>query len=379
MPSENAELDSYINDLADIKEEPDPNAVVNNEGDDNDEPDAGDDTGSDQQQQPNKSDDGGNKQDQSADPNTRGQEQKVDGKKGQQPGKGKKDTKTDGLRPLGDGSFANAKGDIVDAQGNLIASNGFAARMYNSNRRMKTQLEERSQQLNELASQVGELKSLSQSIRNYNLDNNEVAQALDIAGRMKRGDALGAAKEVLAIIVAQGYNVTDLLGSEVGDSIETRSIRHMIDERLAPLTRQEQDRVRQTEAEARGRQNYERFVADNEYADVHSNDIVQVMKRENVNPQTAYNRLYKFAAVNGLDFSQPLGPQVTERLEAQQKRNGNAGGGQQQTQQPQQRQQKPMPNGAATRTNGAFPTTPMASADDDWGSIIHEVQRTIGH
>lgn len=368
MAGENTnDLDKYINDLADIKDEADPNAVVNDDGgDDGDE-------GSDQQQQQTDEQNAGNdQQDQSADPNASGQQPKGDGKKGQQPGKGKKDTGQNELRPLGDGTFANAKGDIVDQAGKLIAQNGFAARMYHSNRRLKAQLDERTTQLNQVAQQVGEVRALATSIQRYGLDNNETAQALDLAGRMKKGDFLGVAKEVLAMVAAQGYNVTDLLGSEVGDSIELRAINRMIDERLAPITRQEQARQQQTEAATRGKQQYDQFVAQNDYADVHANDIVQVMQREGVNPQTAYNRLLQFATANRLDFSKPLQPQVIARMEANRKQpNG---------QQQQRQQQKPMPNGAATRSgNGAFPAQPLASADDDWGSIISEVQRTIGN
>lgn len=371
MAGENSdnELDKYINDLADIKDEPDPNA---NGADDN--ADGGDDVeGAEQQQQSNADEQnaGEGQQAQGADPDAGGKQQKGDGKKGQQPGKGKKGAEPEQLRPLGDGTFANGKGDIVDKDGKLIASNGFAARMYHSNRRLKAQLDERTTQLNGIAAQVGEVKALATSIQHYGLDNDEVAQALDMAGRMKRGDVLGVAKDVLAIIAAQGYNVTDLLGSDVGDSIELKAINRMIDQRLAPITRQEQDRQRQDEAAQRGRQAYNTFVANNDYANIHADDIVQVMRREGVNPQAAYNRLLQFATANRLDFSQPLGPQVIARMEALKKQRGG--------QSPNNRQQKPMPNGAVTRNSGAIPAQPLASADDDWGSIISEVQRTIGN
>lgn len=367
MAGENseAELDKYINDLADIPDEADANANadVNADGD-------GDANADGQQQQADEQNGEQDQQDQSAKLDAGGKKQEGDSKKGQQQGKGSKGAKEGELRPLGDGTFANAKGDIVDQSGKLIAQNGYAARMYHTNRRLKSQLEERTTQLNGLAQQVGEVKALATSIQQYGLTNDDTAQALDLAGRMKRGDFLGVAKEVLAMVAAQGYNVTDLLGSEVGDSIELRAINKMIDTRLAPITRQEQDRQRQTEAEAVGRRNYEKFVADNDYADVHANDIVQVMQREGVNAQTAYNRLLQFASTNRLDFSKPLQPQIIARIEAQKRGN---------TQQPGARQQKPMPNGAATRRSGAIPAQPLASADDDWGSIISEVQRTIGN
>lgn len=361
--SNESELDKYINDIGDIKDDSDQSG--DNGGDNN------------VDNNPNGTADGtpADKNTQIEDQNSApasGNKEGQTPKEGQQPGKGGKDGTQPALRPLGDGTFADAKGNITDDKGKVIAESGFAARMYNANKRMKTQLEERTQQLNEIASSVGELKSLATSIRSYNLENTEVAQALDLAGRMKRGDHVGVAKEVLAMIVAQGYNITDLLGGDVGDTVEMKAIQRMLDERLAPITRQEQSRVREQEVQTTAMRQYQQFVSQNEHAEVHADVIAALAKRDGITVQTAYNRLLETAYQNGLDFSQPLRPQILARKEAA----GNPNG-----QQPQNKpnaQTKPMPNGAATRMNGGAPQIPMASADDDWGSIIKDVQRTIG-
>lgn len=357
-----AELDKYINDLADISEDTgNENDAANSGGDENAD-------GGEFQQQDNQQNDGADAQGQGAEPTGAGAQQKGDGAQGQQQGKGGKDAKQGELQPVGDGTFANARGDIVDANGKLIAQSGFAARMYSTNKRLKAQLDDRTRQLDEISGAVSQLRGISQQINSYGLANQEVSQALDMASRMKKGDVLGVAKDVLAMIAAQGYNVTDLLGSEVGDSLELRAVKQMLDERLAPLTREEEARRQQEAHVAAATQAYNKFVSENEFADVHADDIVQVMQRDQLTPQQAYNKLYAFAARNNLDFSQPLGPQLRER-QAQQR----------QPQQPQRTQQKPMPSGAATRGNGAVPTMPLASADDDWATIINQVQQTIGN
>lgn len=368
MAGENTgELDKYIDGLSDIAPESNVTDTTVNDGDD----DAGD--ANEQSASPlavdNKAVDGLT-QDKNTVDDKSGQKTSKEG--GKQPLKGKEAATPDNLRPIGDGTFTNAKGDIVDAKGAIIATNGFAARMYSTNKRLKTQLEEQNAQLSQVQAAVGEVRALATSIRNYNLDNTEVAQALDLAGRMKKGDHLGVAKEVLAIIAAQGYNITDLLGSEVGDSIELKAINKMIDERLAPITRQEQDRQRTVQAEQAGRRQYDRFVADNPHADVHADDIVEVMKREGCQPQQAYNRLAQFAYANRLDFSKPLKPQIQAYLASRAQQ-----GQQQQRPNTQPQGQRPLPNGAGSRTNGAMPSTALSNADDDWGSIIKQVQQTL--
>lgn len=362
MAGENAadELDKYIDDNFGTSDTTDVSDNSNGQIEDNGALDTVTDANQQTDQQP--------KQDNLQADDSAGQQPKNDATKGQQPKQSNEAPKTNNLRPLGDGAFADQQGNIVDQSGKIIAERGFAARMYNTNRRLKSDNEQMRNQLEQVVPQLREVQSLASTIRQYNLSNDDMAVAIDMAAKYKRGDYLGVAKEVLAMVVAQGYNVTDLLGNEVGDSIEMRGIHRMIDERLAPITRQEQARQQQQQREQAGAQAYNDFVRQNQYADVHGDAIAHQM-RNGMSAQQAYNQLREFAYDNGFDFSQDLGPQIAARR-------------QQPQQQQQQRQQpKPMPNGAATRAvNGANGTvTELAGADDSWGSIIKSVQATIGN
>lgn len=375
MPKEiQEELDSYISSIdgSDTTDTSDTGVTDDNNADDG----GNNGNGQDQQSIPGVDADvtptEQSAQNKNKDQNPQGTSQNNNQKKDKQQGKGDQNGNKKSLRPLGDGVFADEQGNIVDDKGTIVAQRGFAARMYNENRRMKHTLDDRTNQLNQLAQRVGEFDALSRAAKTYNLEPQEMAQAIDLAGRMKRGDHLGVAKEVIALITAQGYNVTDLLGSEVGDTIEMRAIRQMMDERLAPITNREREAERIRQAETTGRQNYERFVSENEFADVHANAIAAVAQKHGLTPQQAYNQVRAFAIQNGLDFTQPLGPQINARMQEQQT---------QQRQQPAPHngnRPKPMPNGASTRQNGVSPPVIMADPDDDWGSIIKRVQQGVG-
>ena len=356
------ELDSYINDLADIQEDD----TTTGGGDDTVIENGGDDTN-------NGANDNGLQQVQD---DTQQQQDQIDAsaqpvqKNGKQNEQQQQQPKKN-LRPAGPGAFFDEKGNLVDEKGQMIASGGFAARMHQQNNRLKGMLDQRTEELRQVASQVGEVKALASAIQSYQLTTDETARALDYAGRMKRGDVLGVAKEILAIIAAEGYNVTDLLGGDVGDTIEMRAVKNMIDDRLAPITRQEQARQQDQQVHNNARRAYNEFIATNEFADIHANEIALVAKQFGGTPQQAYNHLYRYAVSNGLDFSQPLRPQMEQLAAARQN------GGQQRQQ--QQRQQRPMPNGAATRNSGEVQTSAIqASADDDWATIIRGVQATMG-
>lgn len=360
MGNDNAELDKYISDLGDIDDNDTGTDTQDNSNGGNDTVDnASADAGA-QSESVRRDEQVGAEQ---SDKNTPVQPQGKQPKQGTQAPTGKQP------RPLGDGTFMDANGNITTENGQIIAEKGFASRMYQQNQRLKEQNTQLNRQFEEIIPRVRELEVLDRNIKQYGLDTMETAQALDLAGRMKRGDYLGVAKEVIALVMAQGYNATDLLGTEVGDTLEMRSVRQMLDERLAPLQREEQARQQNEQATQRAQRAYAEFVSNNDYAEVHANDIASVARQHGIPVQQAYNRVRAFAFDNGFDFSKPLKPQIEARI------------AEHETQSPanQQRQQptRPMPNGASTRMNGEPQNIAPASADDDWGTILRSVMQTM--
>ncbi|MBU2051512.1 MAG: DUF3659 domain-containing protein [Gammaproteobacteria bacterium] len=262
------------------------------------------------------------------------------------------------------GNLVDDKGNIVDQQGNVIAPMGRARRIYEDNEKLTREYTRVKQERDQFELQTREIALLNNVPKQYNLNNDEVARALDFAGRMKRGDTLGVAKDLLALISAQGHNISELLGEDVGDSIDMRAVKAMLDQRLGPIQQQREEDTQRTQREEEGRRNYERFVSDNEYADVHGDAIANLMKAQSLPPQVAYNRIREFAYANNFDFSEPLGPQIAER---------QATGSQTQQRPNDQRPApKPLGNGRqSTRDNGVRPAQPQyADPDEDWGSII---------
>lgn len=353
MDPELEELDKYLTDIADISDAsddtPDPNEQVAPDG-------ASDDT----------ADDRADDSDTPAEVNDR---PKAASEEGKQPAKSAEAPKKGTPRRIGRGIYTDDNGDILNERGQVVAKAGAHARLFMSNSRLQAQNEELMSRLNDVMRASEEVKAFAQVQQHYGLSQDDIAQALDLAGRMKRGDHVGVARDIVAMLVAQGHNVTDLLGQDVGDSIETKAIKQMIDERLAPITREEQARRSREEAEQRGRAAYNAFVAQNEFADVHASEIVNIMRSENVEAQAAYNRLMSYAHRNGFDVSKPLPPQIEEALKREQNSSNNRG---------DTRAQKPMPHGAATRHNsGAIHSSEMDSSEDDWGTIISRAQQAV--
>lgn len=290
----------------------------------------------------------------------------------QQPSQAPQATAPAGLQRHVSGNFVNDRGDIVRADGSVIAPRGSSRRLFELNGRLQSQNNELSARYQQLERQSQEVRLLNDIPRQFGMTNDEVAAALDLGAKLKRGDVLSVAKDVVAMLAAKGHNVTELFGGEVGDSVEMRAIQRMLDERFAPIQQQRQQQQREEQINAQARQNYNRFVSDNQYADLHGDIIVQFMQQNKTSMQQAYNAVRDFAARNNFDFSQPLGPQIEALMQQRQQ--------QQQPNQMVQQNGRPMPNGAAfTRPNGVQPMTPaFADPDDDWGTIIRRAMADNG-
>lgn len=286
--------------------------------------------------------------------------------KGQQPGKGQQAATKEQLRPLGDGNFTNAKGDLLDAQGNIIAVGGFMRRQHDVLQRTRQAHEALTHENTQLKQQLQSYQGFANAAQSAGLTNDDFHQMVVLASRFKRGDAVGVAKEMVAMALAQGANVTDILGKDVGDTLEMRAMSAMIDQRLGPMNAEFRARQQRQQNEAAGRQQYQKFVAEHPFAELHGKHIAGIMESRGWPAEKAYYELRDHMNRNGFDFSQPLDAQLQAR--------------QQQQRNPQQQNNvapnnvRPMPNGASTRSAGAVAQAQQfANADDSWDSILKDV------
>lgn len=281
-------------------------------------------------------------------------------------------TPIQGLRKHPSGEFVDQQGNIVTADGKIIARSGSQRRGYEETVRLKNTTTQLQQENTRLTQEVQSRAFLNDVPRQYGLSNEEVAQGLDYAARIKRGDVLGVARDFVALAASKGVQITDILGKDAGDSIDMRALRAMIEERTAPLQQQQVQSQAEQEVRQRATQNYNQFVTENENADVQADIIVAYSKANNVSLQVAYNRTLQFAIQNGLDMSQPLGPQIDAAMQQQQ---------QPDTQQQQQQRQPtlPMPNGAATRETAVTQQQPVhADPNEDWATILRREMAAAG-
>lgn len=271
------------------------------------------------------------------------------------------------------GNFLDARGNIVDADGKIVAHAGSQRRQFEYRFNTQREIGQLRQQNQQYEQQLRAQSFLNNVPQQLGLSHEEVASGLEYARRIKAGDILGIARDAVAMAAARGVNISQIVGEKAGDAIELSAIRAMLDERLAPITQSQRQVAQVSQQEQVARDNYQRFVADNEYADVHGDVIVAMMKREGVSLQQAYNSVRSFILSNNFDLSQPLGPQVEARRQEVAQLH-------QQQQSQQQNNRRPMPNGASSTRAGVVthPTAIMADPDTDWATIIHDAMNQSG-
>lgn len=267
--------------------------------------------------------------------------------------------------------FADGKGNIVDKDGKIVARAGSEARLWQEASRataqvanltrINEQMQQRMQANEAIMQRAREVAELPQKLGVSKEDFNE---GITLMSKW-RSDPLGVAKEIVARAMSFGYNATDILGKNAGDSLEMSALRRLVDEATAPMKQQRERETQQQQEQTRGQQEYNAFVTRYPLAEVHADAIARLMS--NGSPAVdAYFAVKEFALENGLDFNSPLGPQVAAM------RNG----GQRHTPpQDQRRSAAPMPNGGRTNNSQLTDQPAMADARDDWGTILSDVMR----
>jgi hypothetical protein len=179
-------------------------------------------------------------------------------------------------------------------------------------------------------------------------------------------DPVRTVEYMIQEVRSKGHHIPALEGAGTSQ-LDIGAVQRMLDERLRPITSRYEMEQQQVQREQSARRELDTFIQ--QVPDVRSNlDVISNMLREDqgLTLHTAYLRLVEYAADNGLDHRQPLGPQIQAR---------------QNTQQPgsQPRQQRPLPNGRPTM-NGAAPLEARRGFDEntEWSDIISSSMREAG-
>jgi hypothetical protein len=270
--------------------------------------------------------------------------------------------------------FADKAGNIVNFQGRIIAAKGEAARHWVNMSKQAGLVPQLQQQLRVVAEQAQRQDSLLQQAREIaetpqrmGMSRDEYNDAINLLSNFNR-DPVGVAREMVSRALAKGHNVTDIMGTQAGDALEMGAVRRLIDEATRGQRQQEARMAAQTQQQENARQQYNNFVMRYPDAELHGDAIANLMNNHQLSAVEAYHEVKHFAQRYGLDFSQPLAPQIEAAQQRAQQPNGNG-------QRSPQTQRAPMVSGASGGRSTMTTETEYADPNSDWSSILNSVMR----
>lgn len=264
-------------------------------------------------------------------------------------------------------------GDLLDAQGNVIARAGTERRLYTDLQRARGEVTRLTNDINTLRAENTGLREASETMTRLGLSSQDAIGALNFMA-MYRADPLKALKEVLTAAQAAGHNVASLFeGAPQG--LDPAAIRRMVNEAVAPLVSAQTEQHQLAQARETARQQAEAFFAENPEAQIHDQALARLLTAyPNMTLPEAHWRLKAWALERGLDFYQPLEPQI-----AAQRGGGNGTTVAPQTSQPANRSALPAsrgvpPDGSMTDMGSRRAPTAETSNRD----IVREAMREHG-
>lgn len=268
-----------------------------------------------------------------------------------------------GLKRVG-AQFADGKGNIVDKDGKILARAGEAARLWQDASRATAQVTNLTRQLERVTQENTQNKQLIEQAREiaglpakFGVSREDYNEGITLMSRW-RADPVGVAREIVARTLTYGHNVSDILGKTAGDALEMKAITSLVKQTTQPIEDARIASEKQQQANATAETAYRNFISAHEYAEIHAEVIAKQMAK-GVSPELAYMQIENFALRNGLDFTQPLGPQIVARQSQEAQRPTG------------QQQQRPLPNGGRVNGSGNLQTEPsQASASDSWEDIL---------
>lgn len=271
-----------------------------------------------------------------------------------------------GLAPALDGKpERDAEGRILGKDGRVLAEGREERRnLYNYNRLAKvTDTLRASNQ--RMETELAGLRHIAEMPGKLGLRLGDVEEAIQFRAQIDR-DPVTAVREIVARVLNNGYSMEQLFGGDAPGYINGQMVKSQIDQHLAPLNKRFAETEREERITTQARTEMDNFVQNHEYADTHGQQIAFLVQERGLDPVKAYYELRSWAQTNGLDFSQPLAPQVAAR--SQPAANGNGNGRQAPGRQPPS---TPGNRRAAVPANAPnAPVSQYANPDADYRSIV---------
>ena len=261
--------------------------------------------------------------------------------------------------------------DLVDpVSGRIVAQGGIERRIFEESQRNARENNALRQQVQGLQNAVRASNATIQEAARLNVAPQDQVIAIRVMADFMR-DPVKTLEGLVAEVRSKGYTLP-FLQQGVSQGMDMDAISRLIDNRLAPITQQRQQEQQLAQYREQAQRDLDTFTGENPESVNNLDVLTEMLQAQPGLPlQHAWTKMIRWAHENGLDWTQPLKPQIAQLRQ------------QQPTSQQQQPQPRPLPGRrsasqtGAARVNGAGGGT-QYNENASWSEIIRSAMQEHG-
>ena len=263
--------------------------------------------------------------------------------------------------------------DLVDpVSGRTVARGGIERRVHEDGQRHARENATLKQQLGQASQQLAQVNEVSQEAVRLNVAPQDQVAAIRVMADFMR-DPVKTLEYLVAEVKSKGYQIP-FLEQGITPGMDLAAVQRMIDNKMAPITQQQQSARVQAEQRARAESDLTAFLDENQEANSNLDVLAEMLQAQpGLSLHSAYTKMIRWAHENGVDWTQPLKPQLAQQRQQQPT-----------PQQPPQQQapQRPLPGRRSASGNGATPVGNGAvqqyNENASWADIIRQSMQEHG-
>jgi len=262
--------------------------------------------------------------------------------------------------------------DLVDPQtGRTVAKGGVERAVYEEGQRHARENGTLRQEVGQLRTFAQQVSEVTHEAARLNIAPQDQMVAMRVMSDFMR-DPVRTLEYLVAEVKAKGYPIP-FLEHGVSPGMDMTAIARMMEEKMAPITQQQQAVRQQAQRAQQAEHELNSFLGDNQEAEANLDVLTEMLQAQpSLSLSSAYTKMIRWSHENGLDWTQPLKPQIAALQQQSQ---------QPTHQQPTQQETRPMPGRGAVRGNA----TPLNgnqgqqfNESASWSDIIGSAMREHG-
>lgn len=260
--------------------------------------------------------------------------------------------------------------DLVDpVSGRVVASGGIERRIFEDSQRTMRENNQLKQHVTGLQNALRQSNEVIQEAARLGVQPQDQMIAMRVMADFMR-DPVRTLQTLVEEVKSKGYQIP-FLEQGVTPGMDLSAISRMIDGKLQPFNQERQMQQQQVQARQGAQRELDTFLQSSPEANNNLDVLAEMLQAQPGLPlHEAWVKMIRWSHENGLDWSQPLKPQIAAQRQQQPTH-----------QQPQPQDTRPLPGPRSVNTQGTLRMngdTRVHSETASWSDIIRDAMRDSG-